>query len=133
MSKIIHKGDNDKDKFREYQQFIEEREQRKMNFNRKNRWAQRELDDIMKNFDIKTAKFKDYAKIQVEDKIYNDKKFNSIEEVLFFIEDILSKSEFLSEEVVSNSLDVFIKYFNQVKAEDIQNKFRDSILLSKLK
>ena len=34
-----------------YNSHVNEREKRRINFNRKDRWEQREIDDIMKNFD----------------------------------------------------------------------------------
>lgn len=119
IPKIISK--DSKEAMMQYESFIKEREDRKLNFNRKNRWEQRELDDIMKNFDIKSAKFKDYAKIIKDNFIINDKVFSSIEEVFFYIDSILSTSEYLSEDVISNCLDVFIKDFDKFKAEDLEN------------
>jgi hypothetical protein len=35
-----------------------------MNWNIKNRWEQRQLDDVMKNIDIKSMRFRDFTKIQ---------------------------------------------------------------------
>jgi hypothetical protein len=34
-----------------------------MNWNIKNRWEQRALDDVMKNTDIKSLRFRDFNKI----------------------------------------------------------------------
>lgn len=42
---------------------LKERTERKLNWNIKNRWEQRALDDIVKNVDLKQAMFKDFARI----------------------------------------------------------------------
>jgi hypothetical protein len=34
-----------------------------MNWNIKNRWEQRALDDVLKNVDIRSMRFRDFAKI----------------------------------------------------------------------
>jgi hypothetical protein len=47
----------------EYEKEIKDRTDRKMNWNIKNRWEQRELDDVYKNFDIKEARYKDFTRI----------------------------------------------------------------------
>lgn len=118
---------------RQYENYLNERLKRKQNFNRKNRWQQRELDEIVKNFDIKTAKFKDFAKIAEENSILNNKKFDSVKEIYFWVESLLKKSEFLSEEVISNALDIFIRDFYTFEAEDLNNetfkKFEKQVIL----
>jgi hypothetical protein len=120
ISKLINT--NNKDNLRDYNKFIEEREQRKLNFNRKNRWQQRELDEIFRNFDYRTSKEKDFIKISIDNEYIKDKNFNSFEEMMYFIEEHLKKTEFLSEKVISNCLDVLIKDFSRLKAEDINKK-----------
>lgn len=110
-----------KDAMHKYEAFVKEREFNKLNYNRKNRWEQRVLDDIYKNFDIKLAKFKDFKKVALENKILNNKKFNSSEEVIYYIKDLLTKTDYLSEDVISNALDAFIKDFNKFKEEDLKN------------
>lgn len=112
---------NDKDAIKRYNEFIQEREERKLNFNRKNRWEQRELDDIIKNFDLKTSKFKDLSHIENQMGILNKKKFNSTEEILYFVEDLLKHNEFLSEDVISNALDVFIKDFDKLDSKILES------------
>lgn len=130
FNKVINKN---QETMKQYDQFIKERQDRKLNFNRKNRWQQRELDDIMKNFDIRTAKFKDFAKISRESSILNTKKFNSVEEIYFHIDELLSRSEFVSEEIISNSLDIFIKDFKNFNTEHLENpvykKFERQVIL----
>jgi hypothetical protein len=48
----------------EYEKEIQERTKNKMNWNIKNRWEQRALDDVIKNVDVRSIRFRDYAKIQ---------------------------------------------------------------------
>jgi len=50
-----------KEFLKKYTDHVGEREKRRLNFNRKDRWQQREIDDIMKNFDVKSNKFKDLS------------------------------------------------------------------------
>lgn len=108
------------DLLRKYVKHVTEREKRRLNFNRKDRWKQRELDDIMKNFDVQQAKFKDYSKLSREANIANLKEFKSIEEIYFYLDEIL-KDGFL-EEHIGMALDVFIKDIKFFKSEDINSK-----------
>ncbi len=103
-----------------YVDHVNEREKRRLNFNRKDRWKQRELDDIMKNFDVQQAKFKDYAKLSREANIVNVKEFNSVEEIYFYLEELL-KEGFL-EKHLGLALDVFIKDVKFFKIEDMNSK-----------
>lgn len=82
------------DLLKRYAQYVNEREKRRLNFNRKDRWKQRELDDIMKNFDVKTAKFRDYSKLAKDAQIINVKQFNSTDEIYFYLEDLLKEGNF---------------------------------------
>jgi hypothetical protein len=91
-----------------------------MNFNRKDRWKQRELDDIVKNFDIKQNKLKDVSKLIQEAGIVNITKFNTVDEIYFYLDNLL-KEGFL-EEHISLALDVFIKDIHFFQEEDLSNK-----------
>lgn len=71
-----------------YGNHVNEREKRRINFNRKDRWEQREIDDIMKNFDVKSNKFKDLSLLIKDSKINNLKSFNSIEEIYFYLDEL---------------------------------------------
>ena len=71
-----------------YSSHVTEREKRRLNFNRKDRWEQRELDDIMKNVDVKSNRFKDLSLLIKDAKINNLKSFNSIEEIYFYLEEL---------------------------------------------
>jgi hypothetical protein len=102
-----------------YRKFVSDREARRLNFNRRDRWQQRELDDIMNNFDIKTTKFKDFSKLAREANIINKKEFNSIEEIYFYLEGLF-KEGFL-EDQISSALDVFLKDIKFFKEEDLRN------------
>jgi hypothetical protein len=102
-----------------YTEFVSAREKKRMNFNRKDRWAQRELDDIMKNFDVKSSKFKDFSKLSQEANIYNVKEFHSVEEIYFYLSNLL-KEGFL-EDQISAALDVFLKEINFFNTDDLKN------------
>ncbi len=78
-----------------YTDFIKEREKRRLNFNRKDRWKQREIDDIFKNFDAQKAKFKDYSKLSQELQIVNKKSFSCIDEVYYYLENIFKEGKYL--------------------------------------
>ena len=47
----------------EYEKEMMERTKNKMNWNIKNRWEQRALDDVFKNKDMKSLRFRDFGKI----------------------------------------------------------------------
>jgi hypothetical protein len=47
----------------EYEKEVKERTNRKLNWNIKNRWEQRALDDVLKNFDVRESRFRDFTKI----------------------------------------------------------------------
>ncbi len=100
-------NENLRDLLKRYADHVSAREKRRLNFNRKDRWKQRELDDIMKNFDVKQAKFRDYAKLSREANIVNIKQFHSIDEIYFYLDELLSEG-FL-EKHISMALDIFIK------------------------
>ena len=54
----------------EYEREIKERTDRKLNWNIKNRWEQRALDDVYKNTDVRNARYKDFTRM-------SRNKFNS--------------------------------------------------------
>ena len=83
-----------KDLHSKYKEHVSEREKRRLNFNRKDRWKQRDIDDVFKNFDVKKAKFKDYSKIATELKIYSKKEFKTIEELFYYIENLFKEGKF---------------------------------------
>jgi hypothetical protein len=114
----MFKDDNLQELLNKYRKYVNEREVRRLNFNRKDRWQQSELDDIMKNFDIKTAKFKDFSKLAIDANILNKKEFNNVEEIYYYLEQLF-KEGFL-EEHISSALDVFLKDIKFFKEEDLK-------------
>jgi hypothetical protein len=71
----------------------------------------------MKNFDVQQAKFKDYAKLAQDANILNVKEFHSIEEIYFYLDQLL-KEGFL-EQQIGMALDVFIKDIKFFKEQDL--------------
>jgi hypothetical protein len=71
----------------EYEKEVKDRTERKLNWNIKNRWEQRALDDVVLNKDVREAKFRDYTKkqgsltggVQLQE-------FHSVDEIYFFME-----------------------------------------------
>ena len=58
-------GKDREDSYRaEYEKELQERTKNKMNWNIKNRWEQRALDDVIKNVDVRGLRFRDFAKIK---------------------------------------------------------------------
>ena len=117
---------------KKYSDFVKEREKRRLNFNRKDRWKQREMDDIFKNFDVQKAKFKDYSKLSQELQIVNKKSMNSINEVFYYLENVFNDGKLFSiiyltwkgilEEQCSSALDVFFNDIKLFKEENLNNQ-----------
>lgn len=82
-----------KEFLKKYTDHVNEREKRRLNFNRKDRWQQREIDDIMKNFDVKSNKFKDLSILIKDAKIHNLQSFNNIEEIYFYLEKLFKNGK----------------------------------------
>jgi hypothetical protein len=80
-----------------------------MNWNIKNRWEQRELDDVMKNVDIKSLRFRDFTKIAEQQAAYGKdlREFNSVDEIYFFMENMFTEG--FTEKHISIALDIFIR------------------------
>jgi len=85
-----------KEFLKKYTDHVNEREKRRLNFNRKDRWQQRELDDIMKNFDVKQNKFKDLSILIKDAKIHNLQSFNNIDEIYFYLENLFKNGNSLN-------------------------------------
>lgn len=49
--------------FKEYERETKERVERKLNWNIKNRWEQRALDDVVQNLDVRQALFRDFTRL----------------------------------------------------------------------
>ncbi len=82
-----------KEFLKKYSDHVNEREKRRLNFNRKDRWQQREIDDIMKNFDVKSNKFKDLSILIKDTKIHNLQSFNNIDEIYFYLEKLFKNGK----------------------------------------
>lgn len=97
----------------EYEKEIQERTKNKMNWNIKNRWEQRTLDDVMKNVDIRNTRFRDYAKIQQQQHTYGKdlKEFSSVDEIYYFMDTMFTEG--FSEKHISIALDIFIRDASQ--------------------
>ena len=116
-----------KDLHSKYKEHVSEREKRRLNFNRKDRWKQRDIDDVYKNFDVKNAKFKDFSKIASELKIFSKLEFRSIDELFYYIENLFKEGIFklkigMLEDQISSGLSIFLKEIFIFKEDDMKNK-----------
>ena len=91
----------------EYEKEIKERTSRKLNWNIKNRWEQRALDDVHKNFDVREARYRDFTKISQQKYGGNIQEFNSVDEIYFFMDNMFSEG--FDEHHISIALDVFLR------------------------
>jgi len=78
-----------------------------LNWNIKNRWEQRELDDVVKNMDVRAAQFRDFTRISQEKYAANVQEFNSVDEIYFFMEKMFTDG--FDEHHISIALDVFLR------------------------
>ncbi len=103
----------------EYERDIQERTKNKMNWNIKNRWEQRALDDIMKNQDIKSLRFRDFNKIAEQHAAYGKdlKEFNSVDEIFYFMENLFTEG--FTEKHISIALDIFLRDAAQFQEKDL--------------
>ena len=92
-----------------------------MNWNIKNRWEQRALDDVMKNQDIKSLRFRDFSKIAEQHAAYGKdlKEFNSVDEIYFFMENLFTEG--FNEKHISIALDIFLRDAAQFQEKDLQS------------
>lgn len=126
FGKVIN---NDKNERIKYEQYINDRMQRKINFNRKTRWEQKELNEIIINFDLKTAKNRDLnssLKEKITEEFSSSSIFNQIEK-------IYSKKEFLVEDEINKILDVFNdnigNYSKTIYENQLFLKFSNDVIL----
>lgn len=68
----------------EYEREVRERTERRLNWNIKNRWEQRALDDVLMNKDIREAQFRDYSKTSKN--VVQLQEFHSVDEIYFFMD-----------------------------------------------
>lgn len=91
----------------EYEAERNERVQRKLNWNIKNRWEQRQLDDIMLNIDVRSARYRDFSKMSRQTSLVNVQDFSSVDEIFYFMECMFTEG--FDEKSISLALDVFLR------------------------
>lgn len=103
-------GHGKEDSYRaEYEQEKKKRNDLKMNWGIKNRWDQRELDDVLKNKDVRSAQFRDLDRIKEEAYGTNLAEFHSVDEIYFFMEEMFTEG--FDEKHINIALDVFLRDF----------------------
>ena len=80
-----------------------------MNWNIKNRWEQRELDDVLKNLDVRATQFRDFTNIRRTSAVVasNIQEFDSVDQIYYFMENMFTEG--FDEHHISIALDVFIR------------------------
>lgn len=81
----------------------------KLNWGIKNRWEQRALDEVIKNKDVRKAKFRDLAAIKAESYATDISDFHSVDEIYFFMESMFTEG--FNEKHMSIAMDVFLRDF----------------------
>ena len=111
----------------EYEREVKERTERKLNWNIKNRWEQRQLNDLIYNTDVRDARYRDNTKLaQTLPTGYQLQKFNSVDELYFFMDSMFTEG--LDEHHLSLALDVFIRDAHMFKEEDLEKQtFKDFV------
>jgi hypothetical protein len=95
----------------EYEKEKKERYENKMNWGIKNRWEQRQLDEVLKNKDVRRAQFRDLAKIRYETYGSLVSEFHSVDEIYFFMDSIFTEG--FDEKHANLALDVFLRDYAQ--------------------
>ena len=75
----------------EYEKDIKERTERKLNWGIKNRWEQRDLDDIYKNEDIRSVQFRDFTKQLIEARTHGIIEFHNVKEIYYYMENMFKE------------------------------------------
>jgi hypothetical protein len=105
-------GKDRNDSYRDtYAKEQKERSERKLNFGIKNRWEQRDLDEVLKNRDVRKSQFRDIAKIKSDSYAANITTFHSVDEIYYFMDNLFTEG--FSEEHIATALDVFLRDFGQ--------------------
>ena len=89
----------------------------KLNWGIKNRGEQRELDNVIKNKDVRASQFRDLDKIKTQNLGKNVKDFNSVDEIYYYMEELFTAG--FDEENISKALDVFLRDFGHFTDEDL--------------
>jgi hypothetical protein len=104
----------------EYEREIQERTKNKLNWNIKNRWEQRQLDDVFKNTDIRNMRFRDFGKIAQMAQYGKDiREFSSVDEIFYFMDNMFTEG--FTEKHISIALDIFIRDAAQFNDKDLEN------------
>jgi hypothetical protein len=74
---------------------------------------------VVKNFDVREARFRDYTKIAQKKYGSNIQEFNSVDEIYFFMENMFSEG--FDEHHISIALDVFLRDVAQFTEKDLDN------------
>eukprot|EP00355_Strombidium_rassoulzadegani_P002522 CAMPEP_0168610596 /NCGR_PEP_ID=MMETSP0449_2-20121227/1875_1 /TAXON_ID=1082188 /ORGANISM="Strombidium rassoulzadegani, Strain ras09" /LENGTH=167 /DNA_ID=CAMNT_0008650919 /DNA_START=108 /DNA_END=611 /DNA_ORIENTATION=- len=94
---------------------VKERTERKLNWNIKNRWEQRALDDVKRN-----SRFRDFARLSQQQQAFsNIQEFNSIDELYFFMDNMFTDG--FDEHHISIALDVFLRDVVLFEEKDLNN------------
>ena len=78
-----------------------------MNWNIKNRWEQRQLDEVLKNEDVRRAQFRDLSKIRMEKYGNQISEFHSVDEIFYFLDNVFTEG--FDEKHANLALDVFLR------------------------
>jgi len=103
----------------QYDAEVAERTNRKLNWNIKNRWEQRALDELMQNEDVKSAHFRDFTKISQFKHSADVQEFSSVDEIYYFMENMFTDG--FDEHHISIALDVFLRDVAQFQEEDLES------------
>ena len=103
----------------EYEQDIKQRTERKLNWGIKNRWEQRELDDIYKNADIRSVQYIDFTKQMIESRTAAIEEFQNVDEIYYYLENMFQEG--ISEDNLNKALDIFIRDADQFSEKDLEH------------
>ena len=114
-------GRDRNDSFRaEYEKEVKERTESKLNWNIKNRWEQRQLDDILKNQDVKSIRFRDYTKLASQDSFAKHiQSFSTVDEIYYFMDTMFVDG--FTEKHLTLALDVFLRDAALFEEKDLQS------------
>lgn len=103
----------------QYDAELKERTNRKLNWNIKNRWEQRQLDDMLQNYDVKAAQFRDFTKLKHSGMTADVQDFSSVDEIFYFMEHMFTEG--FDESHMSIALDVFLRDVAKFEEGDLEN------------
>ena len=101
----------------EYEKDMKQRVESKMNWNIKNRWEQRQLDDVLRNQDIKAMKFRDFT--MIEQGKLDIQEFHNVDEIYYYMETMFADG--FTEKHINIALDIFLRDAAQFNDKDLQS------------